>query len=142
MYKDKQADEPVVRLEVPESPPRELRAAEKNTRPAFDEEDFKTNNAFYQKLANSSEQQAALLDMYKTVVKGQYLRVLVHGGPGTGKTYFMGVVQDALESLSVRFQVMAPSGVAAAIHPTGNFCFLFLVSCLLCFIYVFTCCVV
>ena len=32
----------------------------------------------------------------------------------------MGVLQEALEAMIVQFQVMAPSGVAAAIHSTGR----------------------
>ena len=85
----------------------------------FDEDRFKATNPFYLKLADAPEQQAAILEMFRTASRGEYLRVLVHGGPGTGKTFFMAVLQDALEAI-VKFQVMAPSGVAAAIHATGQ----------------------
>ena len=87
----------------------------------FDEEAFKATNEFYLKLveANAPEQQRALLNMYKTVCAGEFLNVLIHGGPGTGKTFFMGVMQEALAKLNVHFTVMAPSGVAAAIHSSA-----------------------
>jgi hypothetical protein len=85
----------------------------------FSEELFKRNSPHYLQLASSPEQQEALLEMYRAVRQKRSLRVLVHGGPGTGKTYFMSVLQDALASLNVRLLVMAPSGVAAAIHSTG-----------------------
>ena len=57
----------------------------------FDEEAFKATNEFYLKLveANAPEQQRALLNMYKTVCAGEFLNVLIHGGPGTGNTFSM-----------------------------------------------------
>ena len=67
-------------------------------RRVFDEEAFKATNEFYLKLveANAPEQQRALLNMYKTVCAGEFLNVFAHGGPGTGKTFFMGVMQRGI----------------------------------------------
>ena len=81
----------------------------------FDEEAFKATNEFYLKLveANAPEQQRALLNMYKTVCAGEFLNVLIHGGPGTGKTFFMGVMQEALAKLNVHF-------IGDGIHSSGR----------------------
>ena len=62
----------------------------------FDEELFKATNPAYCKLgdAGACEQQHALLEMVRVVSNGEYLRHFVHGGPGTGKSFLMSLLEE------------------------------------------------
>lgn len=52
----------------------------------------------------------------------QPLRVLVHGGPGTGKSFLTKRIQERAEEMGLQIACMALTGIAAGIMPQGTTC--------------------
>ncbi|KZR98801.1 Uncharacterized protein APZ42_005616 [Daphnia magna] len=52
----------------------------------------------------------------------QLLRLLVHGGPGTGKSFLTKRIQERAEEMGLQVACMALTGIAAGIMPQGTTC--------------------